>query len=95
MKPPPDPGRARRVELGWPLPEGLDGARLERLLYPPSPAVAAEQRPMPDWAVVHGGLRRPNVIRAPLWEEYRDGAGAQGGFGYSCSASSTGNGLAT
>jgi transposase len=46
--------RARRAGLGWPLPEGLDDAQLEALLYPPPPAIAAEQRPVPDWAVEHG-----------------------------------------
>jgi transposase len=76
-------GRARRAGLGWPLPEGLDDAHLERLLYPPPPAVASEQRPLPDWAGVHRELRRPNVTLALLWEEYRDGAGGHDGFGYS------------
>jgi len=75
--------RARRAGLSWPLPEGLDDAQLERLLYPPPPTVASEQRPMPDWAAVHRELRRPNVTLALLWEEYRDGAGGQDGFGYS------------
>lgn len=76
-------GRARRAGLVWPLPDGLDDAQLERLLYPPPPAVASEQRPMPDWAAVHRELRRPNVTLALLWEEYRDGAGGRDGFGYS------------
>ena len=76
-------GRARRAGLGWPLPEGLDDAQLERLLYPPPPAVASEQRPLPDWAGVHRELRRPNVTLALLWEEYRDGDGGPDGFGYS------------
>ena len=75
--------RARMAGLGWPLPEGLDDAQLEALLYPPAPQVATEQRPVPDWAVVHRELRRPNVTLALLWEEYRTGAGAQDGFGYS------------
>jgi len=75
--------RARMAGLGWPLPEGLDDAQLEALLYPPAPQVATEQRPLPDWAVVHRELRRPNVTLALLWEEYRTGAGAQDGFGYS------------
>jgi len=76
--------RARRAGLDWPLPEGLDDAQLEALLYPPPPAIAAEQRPVPDWAVVHGELRRPNVTLSLLWEEYRGGVGAGDGFGYSC-----------
>jgi transposase len=75
--------RARLAGLAWPLPTELDDAQLERLLYPPPPAVASEQRPTPDWAVVHRELRRPNVTLALLWEEYRTGPGAQDGFGYS------------
>jgi len=57
---------------------------LERLLYPPAPAIATELRPVPDWAVVHRELRWPNMTLALLWEEYRAGAGSQVGFGYSC-----------
>ena len=74
-------GRARRAGVGWPLPEGLDDDRLEALLFPPVSQVAAEQRPVPDWAWVHRELRRPNVTLALLWEEYR--GGAADGFGYS------------
>ena len=75
--------RARRAGLSWPLPDGLDDVQLETLLYPPPPAVAAQQRPVPDLAVVHRELRRPNVTLSLLWEEYRGGTGAQDGFGYS------------
>jgi transposase len=73
--------RARRSGLGWPLPDDLDDARLEWLLFPPPPDVPLDQRPVPDWAAVHRELRRPNVTLALLWEEYR--AGAKDGFGYS------------
>jgi transposase len=76
-------GRARLAGLSWPLPEGLDDSQLEALLYPPPPSVATEQRPVPDWAVVHRELRRPNMTLALLWEEYRTEAGARDGFGYS------------
>jgi len=75
--------RSRMAGLGWPLPDELDDAQLETLLYPPPPTVATERRPAPDWAVVHRELRRPNVTLALLWEEYRTGPGAQDGFGYS------------
>ena len=74
-------GRARRVQLGWPLPDGLDDERLEALLFPPMPDVPVDQRPVPDWAQVHGEMRRPDVTIALLWEEYR--AAAPDGFGYS------------
>ena len=73
--------RARAAGVSWPLAEDLDDAQLEALLFPPPPAIAADQRPMPDWAWVHRELRRPNVTLALLWEEYR--AGAPDGFGYS------------
>ena len=74
-------GRARRAGLSWPLPDGLDDAGLEALLFPPPPDVPSDQRPMPDWTAVHRDLRRPNVTLALLWEEYR--AATTDGFGYS------------
>ena len=42
--------RARRAGLTWPLPDGLDDARLEALLFPPLPDVPSDQRPVPDWS---------------------------------------------
>jgi Transcriptional regulator, contains sigma factor-related N-terminal domain len=53
--------RARAAGVSWPLPADLDDEQLEALLFPPPPAIAADQRPMPDWAWVHRELRRPNV----------------------------------
>jgi len=73
--------RARAAGVVWPLPEDLDDGQLEAMLFPSPPDIAADQRPMPDWAWVHRELRRPNVTLALLWEEYR--AGAPDGFGYS------------
>ena len=43
------------------------------------PDVPTDQRPVPDWAVLHRELRRPNMTLALLWEEYR--TGAPDGFG--------------
>jgi transposase len=74
-------GRARRVRLCWPLPDGLDDEQLEALLYPPLPDMPLDRRPVPDWAQVHREMRRPDVTLALLWEEYR--AAAPDGFGYS------------
>jgi transposase len=73
--------RARAAGVSWPLAEDLDDVQLEALLFPPPAAIAADQRPMPDWAWVHRELRRPKVTLALLWEESR--AGAPDGFGYS------------
>src|SRR5215468_3024287 len=53
--------RGRAAGIVWPLPEDLDDAQLETLLFPPPPAIAADQRPMPDWAWVHRELRRPQT----------------------------------
>jgi transposase len=73
--------RARAAGVVWPLPDDVDDVQLEAMLFPPPPDIAADQRPMPDWAWVHRELRRPSVTLALLWEEYR--AGAPDGFGYS------------
>lgn len=73
--------RARMAGIRWPLPENLDDTTLERLLFPPAPAVATEARPTPDWALVDKELRRASVTLALLWEEYR--AAHPDGFGYS------------
>jgi transcriptional regulator with XRE-family HTH domain len=80
-------GRARRAGLSWPAVSSLDDAELERLLFPPAPTIPAEQRPQPDWAVVHRELRRPHVTLALLWEEYR--ASAPDGLAILGSATST------
>ena len=38
---------------------------------------------MPDWAMVHRELRRPNMTLSLLWEEYRAGPGTENGFSHS------------
>jgi transposase len=73
--------RARLAGLSWPLPEGLDQAGLEALLFPPRPIAREDARPVPDWAHVERELRRRGVTRALLWEEYR--TAHPDGFGYS------------
>jgi len=84
--------RARRAGLSWPLPGNLDEDALERLLYPPPTAAAADTRPQPDWAAVHRELRRPGVTLQLLWEEYR--STYPEGYGYSryCDFSALGKG---
>lgn len=66
--------RARRAGLTWPLPPELDDdVQLEnRLFPPPSDRPPSDERPHPDWALVHRELRRPNVTLMLLWEEYCD-----------------------
>ncbi|MCP1759821.1 transposase [Bradyrhizobium japonicum] len=67
--------------LSWPLPEGMTDEDLELLLFPaPRPASQSPQRPVPDWSYIDKELRRRNVTRRLLWEEYR--AVNPDGFGY-------------
>ena len=65
--------RTRRAGLTSPLPPELDDdVRLEHRLYPPPSDLPSDDRPQPDWAVVHRELRRPSVTLMLLWEEYCD-----------------------
>ena len=73
--------RARRAGLEWPLPEGLDDDSLELLLFPDLKSLPTPERPVPDWSLVDRELRKRNVTRALLWQEYR--AQYPHGFGYS------------
>jgi transposase len=74
--------RTRRAGLSWPLPpEFDDDARLETRLYPPPCELPSNERPQPDWAVVHRELRRASVTLMLLWEEYCDTT--SDGFSYS------------
>jgi transposase len=74
--------RARRAGLSWPLPPELDDdVQLENRLYPPPSELPSDQRPHPEWALVHRELRRPGVTLMLLWEEYCDTT--SGSFSYS------------
>jgi transposase len=68
--------RAVQASLGWPLPEELDDAALERLLFPQF-AQSGEYRQQPDCGQIHKELNRKGVTLQLLWEEYRDAHGEQ------------------
>lgn len=73
--------RAGAAGLNWPLPAGMSDEDLELLLFPaPRPASQSPERPVPDWGYVDKELRRRNVTRRLLWDEYR--ATHPDGFGY-------------
>jgi transposase len=72
--------RAAEVGLAWPLPPDLDDRALEERLYGRAAPPPTEQRPIPDWPLVHRELRRKSVTLALTWAEYR--AGCPDGFGY-------------
>ena len=64
--------RAKRAGLTWPLPEGMDEAELERLLFPPQPFLSTEKRPLLDWSYVYQELKRKGVTKFLLWQEYKE-----------------------
>lgn len=63
--------RAREAGIGWPLPDDLDDAALERQLYPAPTTTSKDWRSLPDWPAVHRELRRKGVTLQLIWEEYR------------------------
>lgn len=72
--------RAQAAGINWPLPENLDEARLEALLYPGNPA-GNIRRPEPDMSLIHRELRRKGVTLQLLWLEYKEQH--PGGYQYS------------
>jgi transposase len=72
--------RAAEVGLAWPLPSDMDDRALEERLYGRAAPPPADERTIPDWALVHRELRRKSVTLALLWTEYR--ANCPDGFGY-------------
>jgi transposase len=64
--------RAEVVGVTWPVPDAMDDAVLEDLLFP-APSEPRVTRPEPDWAVIHAEMKRKGVTLALLWEEYRVG----------------------
>ena len=73
--------RYEQTPWGWPLPEAVDDDQLECTLFPPSTAVAAGERPQPNWAQVHQALRGKGVTLFLLWQEYK--AAHPSGYQYS------------
>jgi transposase len=72
--------RAAAAGLAWPLPEDMDDARLDALLFPPLIARTA-RKPEPDWQQVHLDLARAGATMQVLHEEYL--ADHSGGMSYS------------
>lgn len=64
--------RFQQASLNWPLPEGMDDVRLERLLYPAPLRSPGGSRPLPDYDYIHAELRRKGVTLSLLWQEYKE-----------------------
>jgi transposase len=63
--------RAAVAGLGWPIPDEIDDAELERRLFPPPEVRSSTSRTEPDWSYNHAELKRRGVTLALLWQEYR------------------------
>ena len=63
--------RASEAGLTWRCCPDLDDAHLERLLFPPPPALPADARGIPDWASIRRELKHKSVTLFLLWQEYR------------------------
>jgi len=61
---------ASEAGLGWPLPDDLDDAALEKRLFQ-LPTAKAPTFAEPDYAQVHQELKRKGVTLILLWEEFR------------------------
>lgn len=62
--------RAEAEGLSWPLPEELTEPRLAQLFYPGADTRVSRQFQEPDWEKVHQELRRKDMTKLLLWEEY-------------------------
>lgn len=67
--------------LVWPLVSGIEAAALERKLFTRGEQPPPLTRPLPDWVLVHGELKRKGVTLQLLWQEYRSRDDT--GYGYS------------
>lgn len=75
--------RAQDAGLAWPLPQDMNGVALQTALYPNRRSKRSHRRiAEPDWAGVHGELKRKHVAILTLWDEYiaanRSGYSARG-----------------
>lgn len=61
--------RAKDSGLSWPLPDELDDAALEALLFKGDPNRGAK-RPEPAWQEIHRERKRKGVTLLLLWQEY-------------------------
>lgn len=64
--------RAKAAGIGWPLPDGLDEAGLERQLFSAVVPRLGQPRPTPNWAATHEELHRhKHVTLQLLWQEFK------------------------
>jgi len=63
--------RAQISGLTWPLPDDLDDAAVEHLLFSPASHTDASKRQMPPMDYLHRELKKKRVTLQLLWYEYK------------------------
>jgi transposase len=63
--------RSQIQGVAWPLPDDLDDAVLEHMLFPPVAHIYADKRVMPPMDYIQRELRRKGVTLQLLWYEYK------------------------
>jgi len=63
--------RAQLMGLAWPLPDDLDEAAVEHMLFPPAAHIDANKRPIPSMEDIHRDLKKKGVTLQLLWYEYK------------------------
>jgi transposase len=72
--------RAKVANVIWPLPDGMDDAALEALLFA-NETNTWRRIDEPDWALIHLELKKKHVTKMLVWQEYREQH--PGGYEYS------------
>jgi len=63
--------RVSAAGLSWPLPQDMDDAQLEKILFDQAPHTPEDQRPPLDFSQIHSELKRNGVTLMLLWHEYK------------------------
>ena len=63
--------KAQTRGITWPLPDDLDDAAVEHLLFPPVDRKDTNKRHMPPMDYIHRELKRKRVTLQLLWYEYK------------------------
>lgn len=64
--------RAQSAGIGWPLPSGMDEAKIYLKMFPGKKQHSQTGRPLPDWGTVKRELCRDGVTLRLLWIEYSE-----------------------
>ena len=62
--------RAKRVGISWPLPEDMDDAKLQQILFPHRESIC-NQGKLPDMGEIYKELSHKGVTLQQLWLEYK------------------------